>query len=184
MKLWNKSLVYWLRLVHRDLGYLLVGICIVYAVSGILLNHMDGKDPAFKTTLSEQTLGKDLDEIQIKNLWDANKELPGLKRVLPIDNDHYRLMLDGGVGVYSSTTGIIEYEVHEKRPVIYWFNRLHYNRVGGWSVVGDFFAVSLIFLAVSGLFMIKGKNGFWGRGKWLFLIGIMIPVLYVLISSI
>ena len=50
MKLLNKSLSYWLRVIHRDLGFLMVGLCLVYGVSGFLLNHMDGKDPAFKTT--------------------------------------------------------------------------------------------------------------------------------------
>ena len=91
-------------------------------------------------------------------------------------------MLEGGVGVYNSVTGVTEYEVHVKRPVIYWFNRLHYNRVNGWNVMGDFFAVSLVFFALSGLFMMKGKNGIAGRGKWFLLIGLLIPVLYVVFS--
>ena len=50
MKWRNKSLSYWLRVLHRDLGYLMVGACLIYAVSGILLKHMNGKDPAFRTT--------------------------------------------------------------------------------------------------------------------------------------
>ena len=32
-------------------------------------------------------------------------------------------------------------------------------RIQGWNLMGDFFAVSLVFFAVSGLFMVKGKNG-------------------------
>ena len=47
---------------------------------------------------------------------------------------------------------------------------------------GDFFAVSLVFFALSGLFMIKGKNGISGRGKWFLLIGLLIPVLYVIFA--
>ena len=43
MRLLNKSLSYWLRVIHRDLGFLMVGLCLVYGVSGFLLNHMDGK---------------------------------------------------------------------------------------------------------------------------------------------
>lgn len=182
MKLWNKSLTYWLRVIHRDLGYLMVGICIIYGVSGMLLNHMNGKDPSFKSTFAELALDKGLDAGQVKAFWDADSSLPVLKRILPIDSDHFRLMLEGGVGVYNSATGVIEYEVHEKRPVVYWFNRLHYNRVNGWSFMGDFFAVSLIFFAVSGLFMVKGKNGLMGRGKWLLLLGILIPVVYIIVS--
>ncbi len=182
MKLWNKPLVYWLRVIHRDLGYLMVGISIVYAVSGMLLNHMDGKDPAFKTTEAEVSLNAGMDVQQLAVAWDARGNLPLLKKALPIDADHIRLMLEGGVGVYSTATGVAEYETHEKRPVVYWFNRLHYNRIHGWSVMGDFFALSLCFFAVSGLFMVKGKNGLSGRGKWLFIVGVLIPLLYVLLA--
>lgn len=71
----------------------------------------------------------------------------------------------------------------KKRPVVYWFNRLHYNRIQGWNLMGDFFAVSLVFFAVSGLFMVKGKNGLAGRGKWLLLAGILIPLGYIWLAA-
>lgn len=182
MKWWNKSLSYWLRAVHRDLGFLMVGLCLVYGISGFLLNHMDGKDPAFKTTEATVVLTKGMDQEALEAEWNAGPERPLLKKVLEIDEEHFRLMLEGGVGVYNSVTGVTEYEVHVKRPVIYWFNRLHYNRVNGWNVMGDFFAVSLVFFALSGLFMMKGKNGIAGRGKWFLLIGLLIPVLYVIFA--
>jgi hypothetical protein len=49
--------------------------------------------------------------------------------------------------------------------------------------MGDFFAVSLVFFAVSGLFMVKGKNGLAGRGKWLLLAGILIPLGYIWLAA-
>ena len=182
MKLLNKNLSYWLRVIHRDLGFLMVGLCLVYGVSGFLLNHMDGKDPAFKTTETKVEMKKGMDADEITAQWNADSELPHLKKVLRIDDEHYRIMLEGGVGIYNSLTGVTEYETHEKRPVIYWFNRLHYNRINGWSFMGDFFAFSLVFFAISGLFMIKGKNGIAGRGKWYLLIGILIPIIYMILS--
>ena len=42
--------------------------------------------------------------------------------------------------------------------------------------MADIFAVTLIFFAISGLFMIKGKKGIAGRGKWYLLIGLLIPL--------
>lgn len=182
MKLWNKSITYWLRVIHRDLGYLMVGICFIYGVSGMLLNHMKGKNPAYRTVEASVTLDKGLDGQQLSAQWGENSSLPKLKRVMKIDSEHSRVMLEGGVGVYDSRSGVVDYETHEKRPVLYWFNRLHYNRVEGWSLMGDFFAVSLMFFALSGLFMIKGKNGFAGRGKWFLLVGIIIPLIYILLS--
>ena len=182
MKLLNKSLTYWLRVIHRDLGYLMAGICIVYATSGFLLNHMDGKDPAFETVEATITLAKSLDAETVKQAWNATADLPTLKKVMAVDDTYYRLFLEGGLGIYNATDGTVEYETHKKRPIIYWFNRLHYNRVGGWNVMGDFFAFSLAFFAISGLFLVKGKNGLSGRGKWLLLVGILIPLAYVLLA--
>jgi len=183
MKWRNKSLSYWLRVLHRDLGYLMVGVCLIYAVSGILLNHMNGKDPAFRTTEVAVQLEKGMQAEELLAAWNREADLPPVKRVLSIDESHHRLMLEGGVGVYDAASGCVDYEVHEKRPVVYWFNRLHYNRIQGWNFMGDFFAVSLVFFAVSGLFMVKGKNGLAGRGKWLFLVGILIPLGYIWLAA-
>ena len=182
MKLLNKSLTYWLRVVHRDLGYLMAGVCIIYATSGFLLNHMGGKDQAFKTVEATIPFEKNLDLASFETAWNAQADLPVLKKVMPVDDGHFRLMLEGGVGVYSTAEGVVDYETHKKRPVIYWFNRMHYNRIQGWNVMGDFFAFSLAFFAISGLFLVKGKNGLTGRGKWLLLIGILIPLAYVLLA--
>lgn len=182
MKWWNKSIAYWLRVVHRDLGFLMVGLCLVYGVSGFLLNHMNGKDPAFKTEEASVTLTQGLNHEELMKAWKSHPELPALKKVFRVDEDHFRLMLEGGIGIYNAQTGVTAYETHEKRPVIYWFSRMHYNRVSGWNFIGDFFAVSLVFFAASGLFMVKGKSGLAGRGKWYLLLGVLIPVLYVVFA--
>ncbi|MCB9249541.1 MAG: hypothetical protein H6613_13830 [Ignavibacteriales bacterium] len=47
--------------------------------------------------------------------------------------------------------------------------------------MADIFALSLIFLATTGLFMIKGKKGLTGRGKWFALLGILIPLIFLLL---
>lgn len=178
----SKGWRYWLRVVHRDWGYLMVGVCLIYGISGMLLNHMNGKDPAFRTTEASIQLEPGMNAGTLETRWNQDVDLPALKRTMAIDEENLRLMLDGGIGVYNTSNGVVDYEVHVKRPVIYWFNRLHYNRVQGWSIMADFFAVSLIFFAISGLFMVKGKYGLRGRGKWYLLAGILIPVLYIFLS--
>src|SRR5512144_1179662 len=37
----------WLRAIHRDIGYLAVGFTVLYALSGIAMNHIDDWDPNF-----------------------------------------------------------------------------------------------------------------------------------------
>lgn len=170
----------WMRLIHRDLGFLMVGICLVYGISGILLNHMNGKDPAFTTVEETLQLPQSLSTTELKSLWEE-KGLPELKRTASIDETHTRLMLQGGIGVYNAATGTVDYEIHKKNTFVYWINRLHYNKVKGWSPMADLFAVSLVFFAISGLMMVRGKQGIGGRGKWYLIAGLLIPVIYILL---
>ncbi|MCU4155575.1 PepSY-associated TM helix domain-containing protein [Carboxylicivirga sp. A043] len=179
MKWSSKAVRKWLRIIHRDLGYVMVGITIIYGISGYLLNHMDGTDPSYETIEGSIQLASGLDKAGLTKAWSLQNDVPEMKRILPIDEEHYRLMLDGGIGVYQSTNGEVVYEEHRKNPFIYFINKLHYNKVGGWTIMGDIFAFSLIFFALSGLFMVKGKKGLAGRGKWYLLLGLAIPIIYL-----
>lgn len=178
----KKSAKFYLRSIHRDLGFLMVGICLVYAISGLLLNHLGNTDPAFKTEERTVKLEKHLTPEELEILWNDKDDLPETHKVMRIDDEHYRLMFQGGVGVYSAVSGETDYEIHTKREFIYWINKLHYNKVKGWFLMADIFAASLIFLAISGLFITGGKFGIKGRGKWYLIAGILIPVIYVVIS--
>ncbi len=170
-----------LRIIHRDLGFFVVGITLVYSISGIILNHLGKSDPSFRIETKVLQFPANLSDTELTALWQADKKLPSLKRIFRIDDNSSRLFLDGGIGVYNSSNGSLSYETHQKRMLVYWMNRLHYNKVKGWSPVADFFAGSLILLAITGLFMVKGKKGLSGSGKWYLLIGILIPILYGLL---
>jgi hypothetical protein len=172
----------WLRVIHRDLGFLIVGITLVYGISGILLNHLGGKDPAFKTEEGSLQFESGLNQDELKNAWEAHPALPALKRTAEVDENHTRLFLDGGIGIYNSADGHLDYEKHQKRVFVYWINRLHYSRARGWTPVADIFAIALIFLAVSGIFITKGKHGIKGYGKWYLIAGLLLPLLFVLLQ--
>ena len=63
-------------------------------------------------------------------------------------------------------------------------NWLHLNRgKKAWTYVADSYAGALLLLAMSGMFMIAGKKGFFGRGAVFVALGIAIPVLYVTLAS-
>jgi hypothetical protein len=63
-------------------------------------------------------------------------------------------------------------------------NWLHYNRgKKAWTYVADGFAVLLLYLAASGLFMLRGRKGLWGRGIVLVAIGASVPIIYVQLSG-
>jgi len=58
---------------------------------------------------------------------------------------------------------------------------LHYNPQKWWTIFSDIYAASLIILAITGLFILKGKNGITGRGAWLTILGTLIPLLFLLL---
>ncbi len=80
-------------------------------------------------------------------------------------------------------SGEVFEEGQEPRFLLRAANWLHLNRgKAAWTYVADGFAVLLLFLATSGLFMLPGRKGLLGRGGVLVLIGAAVPVLYVLLS--
>lgn len=178
----GKRLTRWLRVLHRDLGFLMVGLCLVYGLSGILLNHINAGDPAYKVIKGSKTLEPQLTEKELTAEWAKESSLPAIKRIFPPDEAQVRILAEGGTAQYNGTTGALEYEFYIKRPIIYFINKLHNNQIEGWTFVGDFFAVALMFFALSGMVMVKGKKGLAGSGKWYLLIGLLLPLIYLFFS--
>src|SRR5262249_39022729 len=59
-------------------------------------------------------------------------------------------------------------------------NWLHLNRgKKAWKYVADTYAVILLYLALSGLFMIPGRKGLVGRGAVIAALGPAVPIGYV-----
>ncbi len=160
----------------------MVGLCLVYGISGLLLNRIDKGDPSYKVEAVETTVKSGFTMGEFEQFWEADRERPVLNSIGQA-GEKYRLLLQGGLGEYDPSTGALYYETSKRKPFAYWVNRLHYNRVGGWSLMADIFAVGLIFFAISGLFMVRGKNGITGRGKWYLIIGLLIPVIYILLGG-
>ena len=68
----------------------------------------------------------------------------------------------------------------EKRPIISQFNRCIIIRKMVDFIFG-IFAVSLIIITITGIFINKGKKGIWGRGGIELLAGIIVPILFMLL---
>jgi hypothetical protein len=68
-----------------------------------------------------------------------------------------------------------------KRPLFYQLNLLHYNPGRWWKYFSDIFCISLITVTITGLFLVKGKNGITKRGAVLTLAGILLPLLFLFI---
>jgi hypothetical protein len=176
----KKNIRKWLRLIHRDLGYFFVGITIIYAVSGIILNHKkNGEDPAYKTEYKNYKLEANLKPDELKAYWNENLDEYNLNRIIPTGK-LYAVYLKGGMGNYNPVNGQLDFEVYSRKNWVYFMNKLHYNSKKGWTYMADIFAVAMLLFALSGMFMVPGRKGIAGRGKWLIAIGLLIPFLFFL----
>jgi hypothetical protein len=177
----------WLRAFHRDIGYFAVGLTIVYACSGIAVNHLKDWDPNFKqVNLTHQLtlpLPSDDDAAAKSALVSLNvHEEP--REVYRESEQRLDLVFDKRTFHVDTTTGVVHEEGQAARPILRAANWLHLNRgKRAWTYVADFYAAFLLFLAVSGLFMIPGKKGLLGRGALIAIAGAAVPVLYVVLSG-
>ena len=174
---WNKKKVRrWFRNLHRDIGYLAVGITLVYALSGFFLSNKN-IFPATKTNTFSLEFPKNLQGDDFMNHWNTNTSVK-VNHLKESDNQ-IKLFLEGGTGRYDKSSGEIYYEIYKKRPIITFLNQLHNNQKKGWIYIADIYAFLLIFLAISGLVMVNGKNGFLKRGVWLMVLGMIIVVIFI-----
>ena len=156
----------WSRIIHRDVSYLFAGMILIYALSGILMNHRGDLNPHY--AVSRQEFRIDVD------LTDKAK----------IDKALVLTLLEplGEAGNYTKhyfPKGV--YESLKRRPLLSDMVKLHYNPGRWWTTFSDVFAVCLILITLTGMVMVKGPKGMWGRGGILFLIGILVPILFLVL---
>jgi hypothetical protein len=176
---WRK----WNRVLHRDLGYIFFGMTVIYALSGIALNHLGDWNPsydvsrlevettAFRSDMSKQAILQFLDEVGEKRNYKSHySPQPG----------QLKIFIKNGNAVVNVQSGDAVIEKLKRRPVFYHVNFLHYNPKKLWTWFSDLFCVSLILIAVTGLFILKGKNGITRRGAWLTGVGIIIPFIFLI----
>jgi len=165
--------------LHRDLGYFLSGLIVVYCLSGIALNHLNEWDPNFivhkKAVSLERTYTTE--EITPERLKEFSRlvgETTPAVHDFPTSH-HVKLYYNNASLLIDLQTRIGTYESVQRRPLFYQMNGLHRNTVKGWRWVADAFGVLLIALTVSGWFILKGSGGILGRGKWFVLAGVLPP---------
>jgi uncharacterized protein len=174
------------RVTHRDLGYLIAGLTIIYAISGIALNHKNDRNPNYifdnRTFISDIPVDNKTfnNETALKILKILNVEKEFKTYHFPAGNKVTIFINDGFVHVNTLTgEGIIQ--KISKRPLLYQLNFLHYNPGKWWNYFSDIFCIALILVTITGLFLLKGKNGITRRGAILTITGIILPLLFLLI---
>lgn len=174
---WRK----WNRVIHRDFGYFFTGITIIYALSGIALNHIRDWNPNYIIQIKEFELDKsysktDLTESDIIRILEQNGEKETYKKHYFPANDRLKVFINGGSVYINLNSGKGLIEKIRRRPVFHQVNFLHYNPIRWWTWFSDIFCGALIIIAITGLLIIRGKNGIKGRAWWMTALGLIIPI--------
>lgn len=173
------------RAVHRDLGYFCIGLTILYAVTGFMLNHIHDWNPMYAISGQSVDVGRitgtGSDEVvaeALNRLGVDRKPISTFWR----DETKVEIFFEGGDKVsFDISTGKAHVESINKRDLTSRLNDLHLNKPGGrWTFVADFYAIALTFLAISGGLLAIRKGSISRRGVLLTVAGVATALLSLL----
>ena len=181
---WRK----WNNIIHRDVGYVCVALTVIYAVSGVAVNHVRDWNPNFKVVSLESGIGPVVTTDPATP--DALRDILGrvgeaglVRSTFRSDPDSLQVFMDDGTVIYVElSSGGVMRESVQSRTLLREANFLHLNHARElWTYAADIYAAALLLLAITGLFVIKGRKGITGRGAWLTSAGVLIPVIFLLL---
>lgn len=174
--------------IHRDVDYLCSSLILAYCLSGIALNHVNDWNPDFVISKDTVTLTRSYSKDEI-----TKEVIAGFGRVVGEEthkiydfptSDQVKIYYDNASLHLNVSTGQGIYEKVSRRPVVYQTNALHLNRLKGWKWAADVFAFILVVLSLTGLFVLRGKDGISRRGTWLIGAGMLPPLLAFLLFQL
>ena len=171
----------WSIVLHRDVGYLAVALTIAYAISGIAVNHIADWNPNYRVTKTFTTVAPiavtDASAI-VTTAMERLQLTEAPRSSFQPDSNTMQLFYKGTTYHVDLPTGKVMVEATRSRPVLFEMNQLHLNHSKrAWTWIADIYALALLLLAITGLFVLKGKNGIMRRGAWLTAAGFL-PIVF------
>lgn len=157
----GRTLSHTMRILHRDIGFLMIGLTLAFSLSGILLVY--------------RSTGFMKSEIQVTRTLDPALSINDVGRALHLrkltvgDDDGRRIAFSSEPmardGSYDRATGEVRYSAQQLPTFLEKLNALH--KTGSGSALHWFsllYGVLLTFLAVSSLWMFKPSTRPFRRG--------------------
>lgn len=163
----KKSINYYMRVLHRDIGFFIVGLIVIYSISGIVLTY---RDTDFLKS-----------ERQVERQLEPNMEADQLGQVLRmrgfrVESENLEI-INFENGTYNKETGLATYTVNELPAILERFDRLH--KTASSNAASPFTAILgflLLFMAVSSLWMFKTTSPHFKRGIVLTVAGVLASI--------
>jgi hypothetical protein len=174
----------WNIALHRDIGYTAVALTIAYAISGIAVNHIADWNPNYRLSKTPVQVApitaQETPAIVAEAMARLNLTQPPRSSFRP-DPNTVQLFYKGTTYHVDLPTGKVIVEATVPRPVLYEMNQLHLNHAKkAWTWIADVYALALLVLAITGMFVLKGPQGITRRGAWFTWAGLL-PVFYWLL---
>lgn len=161
-----------MRSLHRDIGFIVLGLTIIYSLSGIVLIYRDS-DFLKSEKIIEVQLPPNLNELELS----SKLRIRNLKITERTDS-----LYIFKTGKYNHLSGQVTYSKTSLPSFIDKFNRLHKSSSKStvhWAAT--IYGVLLFFLAISSLLMFKPKSKLFKRGIVLSLTGLILAIILLFI---
>lgn len=154
----KKTIQYYMRLLHRDIGFIVVGLTMIYALSGILLMYR-GTGFLQTETIVTKKVDKGIDAAEL------GKAL-GLRHFQLERQTGDTILFQGGA--YDQATGVATIAKQEFPTVLNMFIQVHkLTSRSTLHIISAVYAALLVFLAVSSFFMYRPGTRLFRRGLFL-----------------
>lgn len=161
-----------MRNLHRDIGFLMIGLTLLFSVSGVVLIY---RDTNFFTYIKQvnETIPANLDSRELAH------HVPFRRFTLTnVQGD----LLYFNQGTYNLKTGELRYEIRTYPWIIKKFNHFHRSisrEATHW--IATLYGVLLLFLALSSFWMYKPNTNNFKRGLIISGLGIVFVIVLLFI---
>ena len=166
----KKTIQQLIRNLHRDIGFIVVGLTVIYVLSGILLIYRDSDFLKFEKVV-EKTVSINLNE---KDLGNALH----IRNIEVIENKGDSIVFSNGV--YCKSTGAVQYTEKTHPEFLNKMNSFHKSSnkdIKHWFSI--IYAILLFFLAISSFWMFKSGTKKFYRGVILTALGLLIAMVFL-----
>jgi uncharacterized protein len=175
------------RNTHRDLAYFFLGLIIAFSISGIFLNHRQKWHPRRYTSETKdftmEPVTKDSINEAFITKFTGVQQIDDIMRRFTVADDNLKISYVNHDVDVNITTGQGKIVIYKTTPLLGQMTKLHVDTSQWWIYYSDIFGVAMLTIAITGMFIERGKNSFQSRGWKLALLGLIFPLIFLFLLS-
>lgn len=175
------------RNTHRDIAYFYLGLIIAFSFSGIFLNHRQKWHPRRYTSETKEITAPIVQKDSVTDAYVARfteqQQVEDQVRRFQVTDNTLRISYVNHDAEVDITTGLGKLITYKTTPLLGQMTKLHVDTSQWWIYYSDIFGVAMLVIAITGMFIERGKNSFQSRGWKLALLGLIFPLIFLFLLS-